>query len=184
MTRDRCLMLALLIIWAICEVCSKAPERLCLMSFLILCSIKLFAIRKECTELRTQDVNAFKCVDLTYSSVIGWKLEGSLDSPFLWIRIVQALFHSSGMSQAHSVTYGSQRKGQRLKHSTESWLGGHGCFQTLSRCFHFTNYLGDLLIGWLVKVKFNTRIRSFRNPTWNFKQFSGMNSSTCSSEII
>ena len=60
------------------------------------------------------------------SSVIGRKLDGELlASPFLWIRIVQAFFHSEGMvpdshtGRIRSVKY-VLRKGQRLKDIIDS----------------------------------------------------------------
>ena len=55
------------------------------------------------------------------SRVMGRKLDGILSSPFLWISIVQAFFHSEGMvpdshtARIMSVKY-VLRKGQRLKH--------------------------------------------------------------------
>ena len=72
---------------AICAVCSKVPERLGVKPFWMLCSIKLFHVRKEYIELRRHDVSTFKG---TVSSVIGLKLEGLFASSFLWMRIVQA----------------------------------------------------------------------------------------------
>ena len=58
-------------------------------------------------------------------SVIGRKLDGELVSPFLWIKIVQAFFHSEGMvPDSHTACIRSVkyvlRKGQRLKDIIDS----------------------------------------------------------------
>ena len=45
-------------------------------------------------ELRREDVSILSITD---SKEIGLKLEGSSVLPFLWIRIVQALFHIEGI---------------------------------------------------------------------------------------
>ena len=57
------------------------------------CSMKLLDTRKEYIAFRRHDVNTFKGTDW---SVMGRKFEGSLVSPFLWISMVHALFHSVG----------------------------------------------------------------------------------------
>ena len=93
MTTERCLIRALLIMSAICAVCSRVPDRLGVKPFCMLCSTKLLDARKEYTAFRRQDVNTFKGMD---SSVMGRKFEGSLLLPFLWISMVHALFHSVG----------------------------------------------------------------------------------------
>ena len=122
MTSERCLIRALLIMLAICAVCSRVPERLGVNPFYILCSIKLLAVRKEYMALRRQEVNTFSVM---LSSVMGRKLDEVLGSPFLWISIVQAFFHSEGMvpdnhtARIRSVRY-DLRKGQRLKHIIDS----------------------------------------------------------------
>ena len=59
----------------------------------MLCSMKLLAFRKENIELRRHEVNTFKG---TVSRVIRRKLEGSFVSPFLWISMEHAFFHSAG----------------------------------------------------------------------------------------
>ena len=45
MTTERCLVRALLMMFAICAVCSRVPERLGLNPFCMLCSMKLLAVR-------------------------------------------------------------------------------------------------------------------------------------------
>ena len=94
----------------------------------MLCSIKQFETRKEYIELRRHDVNIFKGM---VSRVIGRKLEGLSASSFLWMRIVQALFHSAGTDPDSQTARISSvrwvlRKGQRLKHIIESWSRGQG----------------------------------------------------------
>jgi hypothetical protein len=81
MTTERCLIRALLMMSAICAVCSRVPDRLP-------CSIKLLDARKEYIAFRRQDVNTFNSMD---SSVMGRKFDGSSELPFLCINIVQAL---------------------------------------------------------------------------------------------
>ena len=84
--------------------------------------MKLLRVRNEYIALRRQEVNTFNGM---VSSVMGRKLDGVLVSPFLWISIVQAFFHSEGMvphshtARMRSVKY-VLRKGQRLKHITDS----------------------------------------------------------------
>ena len=90
MTSERCFIRALLIMLAICAVCSRVPDKLGVNPFCILCSIKLLAVRKEYIALRKQEVNTFSGM---VSRVMGRKLDGILSSPFLWISIVQAFFH-------------------------------------------------------------------------------------------
>ena len=60
MTTERCLIRALLIMSAICAVCSRVPDRLGVKPFCMLCSTKLLDARKEYTAFRRQDVNTFK----------------------------------------------------------------------------------------------------------------------------
>ena len=90
--------------------------------FCILCYIKLLAVRNEYIEFRKQEVKIYNGM---LSSVIGLKFAGVLVSPFLWISIVQAFFHSVGIvpdshtARMRSVRY-DLRKGHRLKHITDS----------------------------------------------------------------
>ena len=156
MTRERCFIQALFIMLAICAVCSKAPERLGIKPSWKLCSIKLFEARKEYIKLRRRNVSTFKG---TVSSVISLKLEGLFASSFLWMRIVQAFFHSAGTDpDRQTVCKISVRwvlgKGQHLKHISESWSkerGGGG------RCFDFAYY--RVLHRWLNQ-------RKKRNADW------------------
>ena len=78
--RERCLVRALLMMWAISAVCSNVPDKFGVNPFCIACSTKLFDTRKEYIELRRHEVNTFNGID---SSEMGRKLEGSLASPFL-----------------------------------------------------------------------------------------------------
>jgi hypothetical protein len=93
MTTKRCLIRALLMMSAICAVCSRVPDRLGVEPFCMPCSIKLLDARKEYIAFRRQDVNTFNGID---SSVMGRKFVGSSVLPFLCINIVQAFFHSFG----------------------------------------------------------------------------------------
>ena len=52
MTSERCFIRALLIMLAICAVCSKLPDRFGVNPFCILCSMKLLAVKKEYIALR------------------------------------------------------------------------------------------------------------------------------------
>ena len=79
MMREHSFIQALFIMLAICAVCSKAPERLGVKPFWMLCSIKLFEARKEYIELSRHDVSTFEDI---VSSVISLKLEGLFASFF------------------------------------------------------------------------------------------------------
>lgn len=63
MTRDHCLMRGLLMILAICAMCSTVPERLSLNAFCISSSIGLLESRKEKMALRRHNVNTFKGIN-------------------------------------------------------------------------------------------------------------------------
>ena len=67
---ERCLMRALLMMLDIWAVCSRVPDKPGVKPFWMLCSIRLFADRKENIALQRHDVNTLKGID---SRVIGQK---------------------------------------------------------------------------------------------------------------
>jgi hypothetical protein len=62
MTTERCLMRALLMMSAICAVCSRVPG-LGVKPFCMPCSIKLLDARKKYIAFRRQDVNTCNGMD-------------------------------------------------------------------------------------------------------------------------
>ena len=96
MTTERCLMRALLMMSAICAVCSRVPDRLGVKPFCMPCSMKLLDARKEYIAFRRQDVNTFNGMD---SSVMGRKFDGSSVLPFLCIN------NSTGFFSIHSEQF-------------------------------------------------------------------------------
>ena len=79
-------------------------------------------------ESRKQEISIFKG---TVSSVIGLKLEGSSQVPFLLTKIVQAFFHSRGILHDLQIVRKSLvitvlRNGHLLEHITEIWSNGQG----------------------------------------------------------
>ena len=60
MTSERCLLRALLMIFAICAVCSSVPDMFGVKLICIFCSIWLLVVRKKYMALRRHEVNTFK----------------------------------------------------------------------------------------------------------------------------
>ena len=84
----------------------------------MLCSTKLLAVENEYTALPKQGVNTFNGM-LCY--VIDLKFALCLLSPFFWMSIVHAFFHSDGMVLDNqgiciSLVRWGLMKGQPLKH--------------------------------------------------------------------
>ena len=79
-------------------------------------------------ESRREDVSILSITD---SREIGLKLEGSSVLPFLWMRIVQAFFHSEGIEPVSQmmriISVNRERKyGHLLKDMIEIWSRGLG----------------------------------------------------------
>ena len=96
---------------------------------------KTIYLEKIKIESRRQDVKILRPTDC---SVNGLKLAGSFVSPFLWIKVVQAFFHSEGIQTEDQmfliISIKTERRyGQRLKHMIDILSSGDGELEAFIR---------------------------------------------------
>ena len=118
---------------------------------------KTIILRKSKIESRRQDVKILRPTDC---NVIGLKLAGSFVSPFLWIKMVQAFFHSEGIQPEDQMFLISSSKTERRygqPHEKQRQLKSQPSLKILNNNNNNNNSLHTLFF---IRTKFIRMLRS------------------------